>query len=120
MFVALWEFEVKRGCEKRFQKVYGPEGDWAKLFPNDTNCQQTQLLRDPEHPAIYFTLDFWASRQAYENFMAKHAAEYKKLDAAGEELTRGRGRLGASRKCQNRVRARLSFRHLPRQLAGLS
>jgi len=28
MFVALWEFEVKPGCEERLEKVYGPRGDW--------------------------------------------------------------------------------------------
>ena len=87
MFLAAWESEVKPGCEKRFLKVYGPEGDWAKLFRKDANYQQTRLWHDPEHPAIFLTLDFWASRQAYETFMATHAAEYEELDAAGEELT---------------------------------
>jgi quinol monooxygenase YgiN len=87
MFVALWEFEVKPGCEERFQKVYGPEGDWAKLFRNDANYLETRLLHDPKHPAIFLTLDIWASRQAYETFMASHAAEYQRLDAAGEKLT---------------------------------
>jgi Antibiotic biosynthesis monooxygenase len=87
MFVALWEFEVKPGCQERFQKVYGPGGDWAKLFQSDSNYQQTRLLHDPAHPAIFLTLDFWTSRQAYENFLASHAAEYERLDALGEELT---------------------------------
>jgi antibiotic biosynthesis monooxygenase len=94
MFVALWEFEVKPGCEERFQKVYGPEGDWAKLFRSDVNYQQTQLLHDPAHPAIYLTLDFWVSRQAYENFMATHGTEYLRLAAAGEELTLRERKIG--------------------------
>jgi heme-degrading monooxygenase HmoA len=94
MFVALWEFEVKPGLEKRFLKVYGPEGDWAKLFRKDSNYQKTRLLHDPEHPAIYLTLDFWASRLAYEKFLATHAAEYKKLDAAGKELVLRERKIG--------------------------
>ena len=94
MFVALWEFEVKPRCQERFQKVYGPGGDWAKLFRSDSNYQYTQLLHDSEHPAIFLTLDFWTSRQAYENFMASHAAEYERLDAVGEELTRGERKIG--------------------------
>ena len=81
MFVALWELEVKPGCQERFQKVYGPGGDWARLFRNDANYQETRLLHDPGHPAIFLTLDFWTSRLAYENFMASHRAEYKELDA---------------------------------------
>ena len=88
MFVALWEFEVKPRLKKRFQKVYGPGGDWAKLFRSDSHYQEAQLLHDPEHPAIFLTLDFWTSREAYENFRASHAAEYERLDAVGEALTR--------------------------------
>jgi heme-degrading monooxygenase HmoA len=94
MFVALWEFEVKPGCEKPFQKVYGPEGDWAKLFRSDANYQETRLLHDPAHPAIYLTLDFWASRQAYERFMESHTAEYQGLDAAGQKWTLRERKIG--------------------------
>lgn len=36
MFLALWEYEVKPGCEERFEKVYGPEGNWAQLFRRAT------------------------------------------------------------------------------------
>ena len=94
MFVALWEFEVKPGCEKRFLKVYGPEGDWAKLFRKDANYQETLLLHDADHPATFMTLDFWATRQAYETFMAAHAAEYEGLDAAGQGLTLRERKIG--------------------------
>ena len=94
MFVVLWEFEVKPGCEERFQKVHGPEGDWAKLFRKDANYQETRLLHDLNGPATYLTLDFWTSRQAYETFTATHAAEYGELDAAGEELTLSEKKIG--------------------------
>jgi heme-degrading monooxygenase HmoA len=94
MFVALWEFEVKPGCEKRFLKVYGPEGDWTTLFRKDANYQETQLLHDLNHSATYLTLDFWVSRQSYEAFMTAHAAEYKELDAAGEGLTLRERKIG--------------------------
>ena len=94
MFVALWEFEVKPGCEERFEKVYGRDGDWARLFRSDSNYQETRLLRDANRAAIYLTLDFWKSRRAYERFMELHAAEYKKLDAAGDSLTLGERKIG--------------------------
>jgi hypothetical protein len=32
MFVILWEFEVKPGCEQCFESAYGPEGAWSQLF----------------------------------------------------------------------------------------
>ena len=42
MFLALWEYEVKPGCQERFQKAYGQQGDWAKLFRNDPNYRETR------------------------------------------------------------------------------
>lgn len=94
MFLALWEYEVKPGCEERFEKVYGAEGDWARLFRRDSNYRETRLLRDPKRPGMYLTLDFWKSRQAYEKFMEEHRAEYQAIDATGEELTTKERRIG--------------------------
>jgi len=94
MFVALWEYEVKPGCEKRFEEAYGPSGGWVRLFRSDLNYCETRLLRDPFRPAIYLTLDFWDSRKAYEKFMATRKQEYKELDAVGEELTSNERRVG--------------------------
>jgi hypothetical protein len=37
MFLVLWEFEVKPGCEERFERVYGAGGDWDSLFRRDSN-----------------------------------------------------------------------------------
>ena len=94
MFVALWEYEVKPGSEKRFEEAHGPAGDWVRLFRSDSNYRETRLLRDPFRPTIYLTFDFWNSRQAYEKFMAAREDAYKALDIAGEELTSNERRVG--------------------------
>jgi len=94
MFVALWEYEVKPGCEERFEKVYGPEGDWAKLFRSDPNYRETRLLRDAVRERVYLTLDFWNSRRAYEEFMEARAADYKKLDAVSGKWMLEERRIG--------------------------
>jgi len=46
MFLALWEYEVKPGCEERFEKDYGPEGDWAQLLRRDPHNVLTRLERE--------------------------------------------------------------------------
>ncbi len=94
MFVALWEYEVKLGCEKRFEKAYGPDGGWVRLFRSDSRYRKTRLVRDAFRRGVYLTMDFWNSREASEKFMATHREEYKALDAAGEELTSSERRLG--------------------------
>jgi hypothetical protein len=95
MFLALWEYEVKPGSEKPFEKLYGPAGGWAQLFRTDSHYRETRLLRDPSRSNVYFTLDSWTSRNSYEEFMATHKSEYQSLDAVGENLTVNERRLGA-------------------------
>jgi heme-degrading monooxygenase HmoA len=87
MFVILWEFEVKPGSEERFQRVYGPQGAWARLFQRDPHFRGTQLQRDPSRPLYYFTIDFWDSETAYKNFLEANRAAYDELDGSGEQLT---------------------------------
>ena len=87
MFVILWEYEVKPGCEERFETVYGPGGDWARLFQADPHYRETRLLRDISRPRCYFTLDYWDSEKAFEQFKAAQAAAYVELDRVTEALT---------------------------------
>jgi heme-degrading monooxygenase HmoA len=87
MFVVLWEFEVKPGSEECFQNAYSPEGAWVRLFQSDPNFLGSQLLRDPSRPRFYFTLDFWDSENAYEDFLSANRAAYEALDRSNEGLT---------------------------------
>ena len=95
MFVILWEYEVKPGCAERFESVYGPNGDWAKLFQTDAHFRETRLLADTSRPRCYFTLDFWDSESAFLEFKAAQAAAYAALDLATEGLTVSERRVAA-------------------------
>jgi heme-degrading monooxygenase HmoA len=94
MFVALWEYEVKPGDEERFENAYGLHGDWARLFQSATHCREMRLVRDTLRPGVYLTMDFWTSREAYEEFLQKHRREYEEIDSAGEQLAVKERRIG--------------------------
>jgi heme-degrading monooxygenase HmoA len=94
-YVVLWEFRPVVGAEARFEKAYGPRGAWARLFATGEGFVATDLNRDLKDPARYLTLDFWASREAYDAFRAKHAAEYAAIDRECEALTVEEKPLGA-------------------------
>ena len=87
MFVILWEFEVKPGSEDCFQRAYGPDGAWVQLFRGDPHYRGTQLLLDPSRPRSWFTIDFWDSESAYQNFLEANRVAYEELDRANEGLT---------------------------------
>ena len=95
MFVILWEYEVKPGCEEMFETVYSPQGDWARLFQSDSHYRETRLLRDVSRPRCYFTLDYWDTEQSFETFHAAHQAAYTDLDCSTAGLTISERRLAA-------------------------
>jgi heme-degrading monooxygenase HmoA len=59
-----------------FERVYGPEGDWALFFRGGRGYVGTELLRDVETPGRYLVVDRWESREAYNDFVAANRDEY--------------------------------------------
>ncbi len=83
----VWEFHVHKGLEPRFERAYGPDGDWAVLFRQDPEYCGTELVRDSSRPGRYLTLDYWTNEAAYEAFRKAHVAQYKQIDENCEQMT---------------------------------
>lgn len=93
-YVIVWEFRPRPGEEAKFEKAYGHEGVWAKLFQLAEGFWGTELVRDEKDRRRFLTMDSWESRQAYEAFRAAHQSEYETLDAECEELTESEKEIG--------------------------
>lgn len=87
MVHVIWEFEVAAGKVREFERAYGVEGEWVKLFRNGPGYEGTALLHDSEKPGRYVTVDRWTTRAAYDAFRAAHKDEYAAIDARCEKLT---------------------------------
>ena len=57
MYVIVWQFEVRPGCEREFERAYGADGDWAQFFRTGTGFVSVELLRDPRNPSAYSTIE---------------------------------------------------------------
>jgi heme-degrading monooxygenase HmoA len=86
-FVIIWEFQVRKGMERKFESVYGANGDWVRLFKQNECYIQTELIRDLRKDRTYLTLEFWTSQEAYEAFRKQHFAKYKAIDQKCEIVT---------------------------------
>jgi len=87
VFIVIWQYQVKPGCEEAFENMYGPNGDWVQLFQPSPEYSQTILLKESPGKRFYQTLDFWNSHDAYEHFYTKYESEISRLDQIGDELT---------------------------------
>lgn len=94
MYVIVWEFVVKSGSEREFERAYGPNGEWARLFEKAPGFRKTDLLRDVSRANRYFTLDWWDSEEAFDAFRRVHADEYEAIDGRCAQLTESELRIG--------------------------
>ncbi|HEV8255177.1 MAG TPA: antibiotic biosynthesis monooxygenase family protein, partial [Vicinamibacteria bacterium] len=68
----VWEFRVLPDKRYEFERRYGGDGDWARLFRLADGYAGTTLLRDAEDPGRYVTIDAWRDREAYAWFRERH------------------------------------------------
>lgn len=87
LFIAAWAFVVKPELQRDFERAYGQNGDWVRLFLKGEGYIKTELHRDPENPTRYLTLDFWRSRAQYEAFREQAKSVYQEIDARCERFT---------------------------------
>jgi heme-degrading monooxygenase HmoA len=93
LYVSIWRYRVAEGERSRFERAYGPDGDWAGLFARDPGYLGTELLTDGK--GAYVTLDRWQDEAAWARFKQAHGAAYAELDAAMEALTLEEHPIGA-------------------------
>jgi heme-degrading monooxygenase HmoA len=87
VIVRIWRYRVAADRRDEFERIYGSDGDWARLFRRADGYLGTQLLRDPLEPGVYATLDRWRSAADFQAFSGRFGAQYAALDAQCDALT---------------------------------
>lgn len=94
-YAILWSFTVPPEHAAEFERHYGPDGTWARLFAQARGYIGTSLLADTTQAGRYLTIDRWTDEAAYRSFRADFSADYARLDRECERLTAGETWLGA-------------------------
>ena len=92
MIALIWRYEVREEHRAQFEAVYGPEGEWARLFARSGGYRGTELLRAQD--GSYLTLDVWRAAADFDAFKAEHGVDYDALDRRTEGWTRAEHPLG--------------------------
>ena len=85
----MWRFRVKPAAETNFRDLYGPTGEWSKLFSTARGFLGTELRAVSDVPHEYETIDRWESRAAWETFLRERSHAYELLDRECARLTEG-------------------------------
>jgi len=86
-YCVIWEFRVVEAKRESFERMYGPEGAWARLFRENAAFLGTDLYRSVQRPDWYLTIDRWWSKTDYERFRREREEAYRAIDELGEQLT---------------------------------
>jgi heme-degrading monooxygenase HmoA len=69
-------FSYEARDPEEFERVYGPDGEWARFFRKGRGFIGTELLRDLENPGRYLVIDRWESADAYNAFVTAERDAY--------------------------------------------
>ena len=87
MIATIWRFRVHAEHVAAFERVYGPEGDWAKLFAYAPGYAGTELLKQEGEPGVYLTMDLWQGEDEFNASKTLLARDYDALDRRCEAYT---------------------------------
>lgn len=88
MYIYIWKFSIGDDKKNEFEMLYGENGPWVELFKTDSNYIKTELLRDLKNSDQYLTIDYWATKDAYQLFHANNLTKYNEIDARCEMIVR--------------------------------
>ena len=87
MMIRVWEYEVSEGSVADFERVYGADGAWARLFSSSDGFEGTELFVSLSSPGRYLTVDRFDEEASWRRFQTEHRDAYLALDAESEGLT---------------------------------
>ena len=94
IFVYIWEYIVREEYLAEFQKIYGPEGDWVRLFKNAKGYIGTDLHQDISNSTRFISVDCWNTREDRDYFRKEYSREFELLDKHCERFTQSENLIG--------------------------
>ena len=87
MAVRVWRYDVPADVREEFEREYGPDGSWARLFAASPGFVATSLYVDVGSSTSYLTVDQFADNEAWQQFRAEHDAAYREVGERLRHLT---------------------------------
>ena len=94
MYWVVWSFDVKPAQVKAFERAYGPDGDWERLFRRAPGYAGSELRRETDRREHYLTIDRWRTREDYHRFKEAFSQQYQTLDVRCAGLTESEHKVG--------------------------
>jgi heme-degrading monooxygenase HmoA len=80
MIAIMWRFDVRKGNEAEFERLYGVDGEWTALNRHTRSYLGTSFLRDQNDASRYIVIEYWSEMLVYEQHRSYRADALKSLE----------------------------------------
>ena len=87
MMIRVWEYDVQAAAAAEFERFYGADGAWARLFSSSDGFEGTELFVSVSTVGRYLTVDRFRDEASWRRFQAEHREAYLAMDAESAGLT---------------------------------
>jgi len=94
MVAVVWQFDVKKGREDEFDKLYGADGDWTALNRQIRSYLGSSFLRDQSQSSRYLLVEYWSEMLVYEQHKASRSAKMDAIETQRADLVEAMEPLG--------------------------
>lgn len=86
-YVYIWEYIIKSNYLEEFKSFYNPIGIWSEFFRTSPNYLKTELLVDCKDEFKFTTIDYWISKECFDEFMHGNKNRYQDIDNKCNKFT---------------------------------
>jgi quinol monooxygenase YgiN len=86
MIAIMWQFDVKSGREKDFERLYGADGDWTALNRQTRSYLGSSFLHDQNRSSRYLVIEYWSEMIVYEQHRTSRSAIIDSIEQRRAEL----------------------------------
>jgi hypothetical protein len=86
VIAVVWQFDVKPGQQKAFEKFLGADGEWTTLGRRSRSFLGSSFLRDQAHDRRYLVIEYWSEMVVYERHRTSFGADMRRLEKQRDTL----------------------------------
>jgi quinol monooxygenase YgiN len=86
VIAVVWQFEVKPGQQKEFEKFYGADGEWTKVGRASRSFLGSSFLRDQARDTNYLLIEYWSEMVVYEKHRRTVSTDVRQLEERRDAL----------------------------------
>jgi quinol monooxygenase YgiN len=86
VIAVVWQFQVKPGSQKEFERFYGADGEWSQFGRRSRSFLGSSFLRDQARDTYYLLIEYWSEMVVYEQHRRSSVVDLRTLEERRDDL----------------------------------